>query len=211
MKTTTTRPTLPEEEERRFFRIWWSLLGFVNEKRRLVPDWPKEPDSGGVVHADADKLRAALWRDDALRESFIAVNPAGLSERDLGIVASWTRRIGKSFLVVRHLKGHSVFLDEGSPPRSYGVCGLHDPIETVVGSHLPVAVEAVLLPFEGRIVYDGLMKLYSVAFGPGMRENITAAYRAAREAGGIVTSLEEPADGCNGSRGARTQLVREAP
>lgn len=145
MKTTTTRPTLPEEEERRFFRIWWPLLRFVNEKRRLVPDWPKEPGPGGVVPADADKIRGALWHDDALRESFIAANPAGLSERDLRIVASWKRRLGKSFLVVRHLKGHSLFLDEGPPPRSYGVCGLHDPIEEVVGSRLPVAVEAVLL------------------------------------------------------------------
>lgn len=186
-------------------------LGFVNEKRRLVPDWPKEPGPGGVVHADADELRGALWRDDALRESFIAANPAGLCERDLGIVASWKRRIGKSFLVVRHLKGHSVFLEEGPPARAYGVCGLHDPIEEVVGSHLPVAVEAVLLPFEGRIVYDGLMKLYSVAFGPGMRANIAAAYRGAREARGIVTRIEEPADVCNGSGGARTQLVKEAP
>lgn len=113
--------------------------------------------------------------------------------------------------MVRHLKGHNVFLDEGPPARAYGVCGLHDPIEKVVGSRLPAAVEAVLLPFEGRIVYDGLMKLYSVAFGPGMRANIAAAYRAAREAGGIVTRIEEPADVCSGSGGARTQLAREGP
>lgn len=211
MKTTTARPTLPENEERRFFGIWWPLLGFVNEKRRLVPGWPKEPGPGGVVHPDADKLRGALWGDDALRESFIAANPAGLSESDLGIVAGWKRRIGKSFLVVRHLNGHSVFLDEGPPPRAYGVCGLHDPIEQVVGSLLPVAVEAVLLPFEGRIVYDGLMKLYPVTFGPGMRASIAAAYRAAREAGGIVTRIEEPADGRDDSRRARTHLVTEAP
>lgn len=181
--------TLTAEDERRFFGIWWPLLGFVNEKRRLVPDWPKQPYLKGVNHADVDTLRDALWRDDALLESFIAANPASLSKRDLAIVASWKRRIGKSFLVVRHLKGHSVFLDEGPSLRAYGVRGLYDPIETVVGSRLPVAVEAVLLPFEGGIIYDGLMKLYPVTFGPGMRRNIAAAYRAAREAGGVATCI----------------------
>jgi len=186
--------TLPEGEERRFFGIWWPLLGFVNEKLRLVPDWPKEPNLNGVDFANADKLRDALWRDEGLRESFIAANPAALSTRDLEIVASWKRRIGRSFFVVRHLKRHSVFLDEGPSARAYGVCGLYDPIEKVVGSRLPVAVKAVLLPFEGRIVYDGLMKLYSVTFGPGMRKNIAAAYRRAREPGGIVTRIEDTAD-----------------
>ena len=201
--------TLPEAEERRFFGIWWPLLGFVNQKRRFVPDWPKQPGRVGVDTANAGKLRDALWQDDALRESFIASNPAGLSGRDLEIVASWKRRIGKSFIVVRHLKGHSVFLDESPPSRAYGVCGLYDPIEKVVGSRLPVAVEAVLLPFEGRIVYDGLMKLYPVTFGPGMRKNIAAAYRRARESGGIVTRIEETVAGEKGAGGAESQLVKE--
>lgn len=184
---------LPEEDERRFFRIWWPLLSFVNEKRRLVAGWPKEPEPAGVDCASADKLRDALWQDDALREAFITANPARLSERELDIVESWRHRVAKSFLIVRHRKGHSVFLDEGPPPCAYEVTGLHDPIGKIIGLQLPVAAEAVLLPFEGRIVYDGLMKRYSVSFGPGIRRQIAAAYRAAREAGGVVTRLEETA------------------
>ncbi len=184
---------LPEEDSRRFFRIWRPLLRFVNEKRQIVADWPKEPDPGAVDCASADKLRDALWRDDALREAFITANPARLSERELSIVESWKHRVAKSFLVVRHLKGHSVFLDEGPPSRAFGVSGIHDPIERVVGFQLPVAVAAVLLPFEGKIVYDGLMKRYSVTFGPGMRRNIAAAYRRVREAGAVVTQLKDTA------------------
>ena len=54
---------------------------------------------------------------------------------------------------------------------------------------LPVYVQAVLLPFENQIIYDGLLQSYAVVFGPGIRARLNEEYRNAREREGVITTL----------------------
>jgi hypothetical protein len=78
-----------------------------------------------------------------------------------------------------------------APPKAYGVLGLVSPIQEIIPSRaLPVLVEAVLLPFEGKIIYDSLLTPYSVSFGSGIRRNLNEDYRQVQERGGVITSLE---------------------
>jgi hypothetical protein len=58
------------------------------------------------------------------------------------------------------------------------------------GQPLPVWVEAVLLPFKGRIIYDGLLISRNIMFGSGIRGNLNETYQAAKQAGNIIESLE---------------------
>jgi hypothetical protein len=78
---------LPEESER-FYRIWWVLLRYMNAQRSFFPDLPLSPEAGSLPPPKALKIREALWEDDALRERFIAENPAALPPEDLEMVAS---------------------------------------------------------------------------------------------------------------------------
>jgi hypothetical protein len=67
---------LPPEQTARFYRIWFPLLRYVNDQRRLIAHFPDDPDAEGLAVADAGVLRDALWADDVLRERFVADNPA---------------------------------------------------------------------------------------------------------------------------------------
>jgi hypothetical protein len=188
---------LPPEQVRRFYDIWFELLHYVHEQRHLAPNFPDTPTAMSISPDDALQLRNALWADDALRESFIAANPAGLPSADLALVASWKYRVDGKFFLVRHLKKYSVFLSEQPAAHAYGVLGLVSPIEDVVMYPLPVYIHAVLLPFEGQITYDSLLEPYSITFGPGIRSSLNDAYRNTQEREGIVTTLEPaevPAD-----------------
>lgn len=52
----------------------------------------------------------------------------------------------------------------------YGVIGITDSIAEILdASLLPVYLEAVLLPFEDKIIYDSLLIPYSIHFGSGAR------------------------------------------
>ena len=73
--------------------------------------------------------------------------------------------------------------------RGYGVLGLTSPIEEVVGDYLPIYVQAVLIPFEDRIIYDSLLTSYPVVFGGGYRRSLKDTYRDIQERGGIITKL----------------------
>jgi Domain of unknown function (DUF6398) len=46
-----------------------------------------------------------------------------------------------------------------------------------------------LLPFQGQIVFDGLLNSYNISFGPGYRRSLNESYNAAKNRMGIVTSL----------------------
>ncbi|MFL5661287.1 MAG: hypothetical protein ACJ8BW_08030 [Ktedonobacteraceae bacterium] len=185
---------LPPEQTARFYRIWLALLHHVNEQQHLVPAFPAPEERNGLLPlSDEMHLRNALWADDTLRERFISANPAGLSSADLAVVASWRSRRAGSFYIVRALKKYTVFLAEDDLPRAYGVLGLSTPIEELAGRPLPVLAQTVLLPFEGRIIYDGLLQWYAVVFGPGIRARLNTEYRNAQEREGVITTLE-PAD-----------------
>lgn len=51
-------------------------------------------------------------------------------------------------------------------------------------------VEAVLLPFEGKIIHDSLSMPYSINFGGGAKKGFQKKYRELKSKSGIITSLE---------------------
>jgi hypothetical protein len=57
------------------------------------------------------------------------------------------------------------------------------------GDWLPVLLEAVLLPFKDMIVYDGMVRTYSVFPGPGSRRGLEDGYREAKLRYGVITAL----------------------
>lgn len=116
-------------------------------------------------------------------------NPAGLSRDDMALVESWKHRVEHNFFVFRHLKKYTIFIDGGSPARAYGVLGITSGLEEVVGPYLPIYVKAVLIPFEGRIIYDGLLESYPIYFGGGYKYSLKETYRDIQERGGIITQL----------------------
>ena len=181
---------LSPEDTERFYRIWFALLHFVNEQRRLVSSFPATPTTWEQVPiSEVKTLRDAMWADDALRQEFLATNPAGLPPADLQVVANWQHRVAGTFFIFRYLKKHTIFLSSTGPAHAYGVLGLVSPIEELAGPYLPVAVQAVLLPFEERIIYDSLLEPYALSFGSGIRSSLQESYRDAQEREGLITTL----------------------
>jgi hypothetical protein len=177
---------LNPEEVRRFYAIWEPLILFVNRRLRLVPSMLR-PDFDDLWNPnEVKKIRDAMWADDSLREAFIAENPAALSPEDLAIVDAWKyRKAGKVFLV-KHLKKYTVLIGDNSTV--YGVLGLTNPLGEVV-PFIPCYADAVLLPFDGRIIYDSLIVPFNVLLGPGIRRGLEQTYRDAKERGAIITTL----------------------
>jgi hypothetical protein len=175
----------------RFYRVWFSLLLYTNRQHSLVKNL-KEPANLldlTISVQDVGKIREKVWKDDTLLDRFTAENPHQLSPVDLGLASSWRKRISGTFFIFRHLKKYTVFLDDSSPARAYGVLGLRSTFEEVIGPYLPVMVNAVLLPFEDKISYDGLLAPYPVRFGGGIRADLNDSYRDAKEREGVITQL----------------------
>jgi hypothetical protein len=173
-----------------FIRMQQAFLFFVNQRLQVLPDKTTSlVEFAATPPQLALKVRDAFLANTGLLQAFIDENPAGFSEAELEIVRSWRHLVAGKFYIFRHLKNYSVFLSATDPAIAYGVLSLGRPLEVLAGPNLPVLVQAVLLPFQGKIIYDGLMPRYSIAFGPDLRQSLNESYNAAKQRHGIVTSL----------------------
>jgi hypothetical protein len=198
---------LSPEETELFYKLHHSVLAYTNRRLELVADFDDPDDAGLLVAEERVQIRDALHEHPELLEDFGGENPDGLSPDELAIVASWRHRVAGNFFIVRYLKKYTVFLGT-KPERLYGVLGLVDPIEAIfAGRQLPIYVKGVLLPFQGRITYDGLLSTYSILFGGGMRSSMKETYNRLKRQEGIVEQLVGP----DGKPQMRTSLDQGKP
>lgn len=177
------------QEAELFFKLHRALMFFVNQQLKVLPKI-KTVDEYSVQPPDARlKVHKAFLDEIDLIEKFIDDNPFNFSEDELEIIHSWHHLISGKFYIFRHLKKYTVFLSSEPKTIAYGVLALTDPIEDLVGPHLPVMVETTLLPFKDKIIYDGLLSGFNISFGGGIRRSLNEKYEAAKKRLGIVTSL----------------------
>src|SRR5947209_1725825 len=173
-----------------FFKLHRTLMFFVNQRLKVVPDDIANADAFAALSPQVRlKVRDALNANVDLIESFVGENPAHLLDDELDIVRSWRHLVHGKFYVFRELEKYTVFLSTTSPAIAYAVLALSQPIEELIGPYLPVLTQTVLLPFKGVIIYDGLMSSYNISFGPGIRRNLNQDFKEAKARQGIVTSL----------------------
>jgi hypothetical protein len=186
---------LSPDEGRLFYDLYAALLSFVN--RKLGVSSEQFSDSAEYTFTPPEArvaIRDALFDHRELIDEFIAENPAKLKAEELEIVGTWKDALPGKFYVFRYLKKYTVFLTSGgSPNKAYGVLGLADPLEEVIGPSLPRLVTTVLLPLQGKIIYDGLISWYNITFGGGIKRTLSEEYKQAGGASGIITSLGDQA------------------
>ena len=176
-----------------FFKLMWAAQFYVNRRLALFPEAQSVEAHRKLPHEDKHKVRNALWEHIALLDDFVKENPDRLSPEELRIVQGWKKFISGNFYIFRYLKRYTIFIAAQSPA-VYAVLGLYDSLRDVLpGRPLPVYTQAVLLPFKGTIVYDGLLLPYSIFFGPGIRGDLNETYQRAKQQDLIIETLEEVA------------------
>jgi hypothetical protein len=128
-----------------FFRLHRTLMFFVNQRLKVVPDDIASPDAFAALPPQVRlKVRDALNAHVDLIESFVGENPAHLSDDELDIVRSWRHLVAGKFYVFRELKKYTVFLTTTNPAIAYGVLAHSQPFEDLIGPYLPVLTQTVL-------------------------------------------------------------------
>ena len=139
------------------------------------------------------EARELLLSDVSLVDKFIKANAntqrsKRLSEEGVAILKSWKNMKYGKFFIERILKKHVIFLSAEEECSAYGVLFLNSSPKEVV-RYTPKLVDALLLPWKGKIIYDGLLIGTEVSFGPGIKNSLKDQYKEAKE-NGIITCLE---------------------
>jgi len=171
------------------FKLHCALMQFVIKELKPVDVHASASSYIALPAEERQKVvQAFLGRMD-LVDAFIAVNPARLSQDEMEIVSSWRHLVFGRFIALRQLKKHMILLSCDGASTAYALTGLIEPIESVIEQPLPTMIETVLLPFRGKIIYDGVISRFNVAFGSGSRRGFEEHLRAAKASNGFFTSL----------------------
>ena len=179
---------LNRQEVAQFYRIWWSLLGYTNNKYKCVKEFNARTLGDHVSLSDATKIREKLVEDVSIIDQFVKANPEKLSKEDLVIASSWKYGIFGEFYVTKYLKNYSIFLTKDM---IYGVVGLVSPLSEIIQQPLPQYVQTFLLPYKDKIIYDGLLGMYGMQFSKSVRTEIDNTYKILKAEKGIALSLNK--------------------
>ena len=180
---------LTKEDLGLYYKLHPALLFYTNRKGGIIGDVSTLKEFKALSKEEVFKAREGLWRKPALIDSFVKENPFDFSQEELEIVHGWKNSLRGNFYLLQYLKKYAIFLDWQKASKAYGVWALTSEFEEILGSYLPLMVQAVLMPFKGQIVYDGFLPRYPYTFGSGIRQSLFDAYREAKSRFGVITSL----------------------
>lgn len=198
---------LSREDADLFFRLMWELQFFVKEQLGMLPEYRDVASYKQDCSFEGKaQVRDALYDNPHLIKQFVQKNPQGLSLEELAIVLGWQRFLRGEFFIERLLKKYAIFIPMGEDKQVYGVLGLYQSLgEIVPPSQLPKAVKAVLLPFKGKIIYDGMFNAYSVYFGGHYTADLKERYLVAKQNNRIVESF----DAAPASKPAKSKVLHD--
>lgn len=180
---------LSEDDAALFFELMLSLQIYVNQQLKLVPHIEDSADFETRPVEEKMAIRDALYQHPDLIDRFTSENSQGFEPDQLKIIDSWKGFRAGVFYIERFLKKYTVFISDTD--MVYGVLGLRDSFADMIHkSYLPLMVKAVLLPFKGQIVYDGLFQSRNIIFGGGIKSDLKQLYMTAKNAGQIIESFD---------------------
>lgn len=199
---------LPELEAQQFITLYVQTIGRC--AGALDPDGNID-DGRSYMHAEIEEKVAArdlVFDHPEILADYVADNPDELDAEDLARVEAWQTFVRGKMVIERDLKRHTIFLRWDDDPVAYGVLSILDEIVELLPAPPPMLVEAVLLPWDGRIVCDGMISYMPVHLGSGIRASIKESYREAK-AKGIVTSLVAAPASANASARPKAKRANE--
>jgi hypothetical protein len=177
---------LTEKEYYRFLGIHLALIHFAGINKGLISQNMSLQDFKDIDFETKFPVREALYENPEYFDKFVKENPYNLSNEDLQVAGNFRYFKKGKFWLLKYLKKYAIFLDKDF---AYGVLALSDPFEWLVGNNLPRMVETVLLPFEGKIVYDGMMKSNNIIIGGNITSSLNSEYSLLKAKYGLITQL----------------------
>ena len=182
---------LKSEEYNAFIEVHLELLYYAGTKYHLLKAGTSLQDFKDFPLEDKFKCREHLNEHPDILEEFITQNQGKLSSGQMSILDGFRRSVMSDyFIILKCLKKYAIFIDSESK-KVFGVIGLSNTFQDFFHD-FPIIVKATILPFNGRIVYDGFLQSYGTYLGPSMTWEYNEIYKEAKQNRQLIASLDPP-------------------
>ena len=172
-----------------FYETWYGLMGFVNERKKVISAVIRPVYPNSVSDEQIYKVREVLWENPELIGDYL--DAAALPADKTQLLKAWREHHKKGmFFLVDYKPEYAVAIgsNEQKEDRLYGIKGISRPLSDAMQRELPIQFETVLLPFKDKIIYDSFMSSMPIGFAEGAKKAFREMYESALEYG-IITCL----------------------
>ena len=150
---------LNEEEARLFYELYYSLLEYVNDKYKVCKHIDRILNQR-IAILDIIEIRKCFIEHKEIIDEFIIECKDFFNEEEIEIIKGFKDFIYGYFMVVKFEEDYALFLKGNN---FYGVIGTHINIcDDILEYNLPSFANWMLLPYKGKIIWDGLIHTYHV-------------------------------------------------
>jgi hypothetical protein len=170
-----------------FYETWYGLMGFVNERKKVISATIKPVYPNPISDEEVYKVREILWKNPELIDDYL--NTAALSNEKVELLKAWRDHHKKGmFFLVDYTPEYAVLIgvSEQKEDILYGTKGIRRSLSDAMQRVIPVQLETVLLPFKNKIIYDSFMTSMPIGYGEGAKKALREMYENALEHG-IIT------------------------
>ena len=197
------KPRLSKEEVKNYYSCYNKLLTFAYAKYAKTNKRPKKDSifnimENGTYFCDLELMESGEISDvrdyfathPKIIDEYLKVEQESLNALELRMIKNFKNILYDQFIIMERINNSEVLAWNIQNKKIYLVYGLYDPIAKIV-QELPCIASLILLEYEERIVFDGLMGVNRVEIGNNMLLDMIEEYRELRDANGVIMRLGE--------------------
>lgn len=166
---------LGEKESKLFYKLYFALLEFTNQKYKINPNY-KIYKQHGIKPQEITDIIDMFWKNkDLIILEFCIVNPYKFTKEEIKLLDRFKKGIHDCFVLVQYERDYTLLMKNG---KIYMVKGLNDNIDNIITyDKLPCFVETSLIEFNENIVYDGIISSFPIKFGMNFIKTVEKEYK----------------------------------
>ncbi len=146
------------------------LMYYVGSKVNCIQENVSYIDFLNFPALEKIPAKRAIYDNLHLIDEYIRDHSKVLSNEDIDIVNGFKEFRQGKYVITKYAREHALFMDK---EYVFGVLALRDSFESFWSKkELPIYVETVLLPYKGKIIYDGFFINPSVQLGRNVSNNL---------------------------------------
>ena len=171
-KTPQVNACLTEEAANRFYKLYFALLEYINNKYKIEPKIKKIYKQKNLNVNDLYEIDEYLWKNREVIDDFIKENLYKFSKSELEEIKEFKNATNEQFFIVAGFEEEytKVLSNDG---KLYMVKGLNSNIDEIIDKdELPKIIYTTLLMFDGNIIYNSFFRSLPVNLGSNFKKEV---------------------------------------
>lgn len=146
---------LSKEDEKLFYKIYFGLIEFTNNKYKIRPNY-KIYNKKGINPYDIKDIIDKLWENkDIIVLEFCIANPYKFNKEELKLTSEFKKGIRDIFIIAKFYEDYTAVMNTN---RVYMIKGINDNLDNVISyKNIPKPSIMTIIQFKGVLTYDGII------------------------------------------------------